>query len=399
MRWIWLPLVLAACGDDAGELPVDAGTTDGTLVSDAPSGCVRDPAPADRTRFVVVAHPYDANGGRAATFEVLELSASGELTRPTPRRTFTLADRASYGTIEITPDGEIGLVALENGSLGVFRLDAEGNPSVIHEGLAGSFYATKVVMDPRGDRAWILEGNTRENGGGIYRVSIGCDGTVTDEGLYAAADLPHGLAFVGDRAVVAARDLLDSTTPGHDVHLARWGVSPGALAGADAFGDDDAIVGGTALTSDGKTFLVGDTSAFSGVPNRVAVVGVGQDALTPITVLSPIPDPQAIATSPFGDVAIVSSALDGDAIYVLDTGGTGGAWRIRGELAYAGAAPLLPGDVATISRGALRGRVLVSELSSVRQLAFRDTGAVEDLGSLQFGDGLENIGGAIGVTP
>jgi len=60
---------------------------------------------------------------------------------------------------------------------------------------------------------------------------------------------------------------------------------------------------------------------------------------------------------------------------------------------------MLPGDLATIDRGALKGRVLVSENVSVRQLAFRADGSVEDLGSLQFGSGLDNIGGAIGVTP
>jgi hypothetical protein len=41
----------------------------------------------------------------------------------------------------------------------------------------------------------------------------------------------------------------------------------------------------------------------------------------------------------------------------------------------------------------------VSENVSVRQLAFRTGGVVEDLGSLAFGSGLQNIGGAIGVTP
>jgi len=43
--------------------------------------------------------------------------------------------------------------------------------------------------------------------------------------------------------------------------------------------------------------------------------------------------------------------------------------------------------------------VLVSENVSVRQLAFHEDGSVEDVGSLAFGDGLESISGAIGVTP
>jgi hypothetical protein len=60
---------------------------------------------------------------------------------------------------------------------------------------------------------------------------------------------------------------------------------------------------------------------------------------------------------------------------------------------------MLPGDVATIDRGALEGHVLVAELSSIRHLAFHDDGSVVDLGSLQFGDGVDQILGAIGVTP
>ena len=84
---------------------------------------------------------------------------------------------------------------------------------------------------------------------------------------------------------------------------------------------------------------------------------------------------------------------------MLDDGGPGRAWRVRGEVTYMGASPMLPGDLTMIDRGALRGRVLVSENVSVRQLAFRAGGIVEDLGSLAFGSGLQNISGAIGVTP
>jgi len=55
--------------------------------------------------------------------------------------------------------------------------------------------------------------------------------------------------------------------------------------------------------------------------------------------------------------------------------------------------------VVTIDRGSLAGSVLVSELSSVRRLVFGATGNVDDTGSLALGSGLENVAGAIGVTP
>jgi hypothetical protein len=388
---------LAACGggassDDDGDdtPPVDAppGTPDGS------GGCPRTAGPADGPRHVVVARPYAPGGAAASTWEVLDLSATGELTRPTPPRIFEMG-RATSGAIAFTPDGEVGLVAQGDGTLGVFRL-AGGVPSVVHAAFAGAFYASRVVIDPRGDRAWVLDGNWRENGGGIYGVAIGCDGTLTETGLHAPAKLPAALVVTGDRALVAAADI-GVVTVGDDVHLVRWGEPPSNVDSADAFGAEDPIVGGAALTADGATFLVGDISQFSGAPNRVAMVGIAGDVLTPLAAL-PVEDPAAIATSPFGDVAVVASAF-GDALVVLDTGGPGGAWRVRGEVAYQGAGPQLPVDLAPITRGTLAGRVLVGEVSAIRQLAFRASGAVEDVGSLGFGGGVENIVGALGVTP
>ena len=379
--------LVAACGGESSPSnSPDAASPDG------PAGCARPPAAADRTRHVVVSHPYDAAGAKAGAYEVLELSAAGVLSRP--GRTFEMG-RATSGTIAFTPDGQIGLVATEDGKVGVVRLDDAGVPTVVHAGFDGGFYASRVVVEPRGDRALVLDGNWRENGGGIYRVTIGCDGTLTAAGMVAPAKLPAALAFTGERAVVAATDIMDSTTAGYDVHLLGWGDAPSVIAGSDAFGDDMQIVGGAALTADGATFLVGDTSQFANVANRVAAVKVTATGLAKGDVV-PVEDPAAIAASPFGNVAIVASAF-GDAIFVLDV--NNGAWRVRGQVAYLGASPMLPSDLASIDRGALRGHVLVSENVSVRHLAFRENGNVDDLGSFAFGSGLQNIAGAIGVTP
>jgi hypothetical protein len=389
MRTRFVALLVAACGG-TDPLGPDAATPD---APEGPSGCPRSAAPADRARHVVVSHPYDAAGMPAGTFEVLELSTAGELSRP--GRTFTLG-RAVFGTIAFTPDGEVGLAALDNGTLGVFRLDPDGMPSVVHAGFSGTFYASRVVVDPRGDRALVIDGNTRGNGGGIYLVTIDCDGALTEHGPVVLANTPGGIAFAaGDRAIVAGPT--EDAPPGDDLTLVRWSERPERVSSVDAFGDELAIVGGAALTHDRATYLVGDTSQFSGVPNRVAVVTVAGDTLTARQTLD-VEDPQAIATSPFGDVAVVASAF-GDALFVLDAGGPGGAWRVRGEVAYRGGRPQLPGDVAAIERGALRGHVFVSENVSVRHLAFGADGTVTDLGSLAFGSGLANIGGAIGVTP
>jgi hypothetical protein len=390
MRLAILACASAACGGGSGAVP-DAAID---AAGDAPVGCPRTPAPADRPRHVIVSHPYDAAGAKAGGYEVLDVAMDGTLSRP--GRHFTMG-RAVTGTIAFTTDGEVGIAALEDGTLGVVRLDAAGQPVVIHEGFKGSYYATRVVLDPHGDRAIVLDGNTRENGGGLYLVTIACDGTLTDRGLIAKAKVPGGIAFAGTRALLAAGDVLDMTPAGSDVELLSWGDPPALLSGTDAFGDDMAIVGGTALAGNGSVFLVGDVSQFSGIPNRVAIVAVDAASAHPIGKVA-VDDPEAIAASPFGDVAVVASAF-GDKLFVLDAAGAGGTWRVRGEVAYKGAKPMLPGDLATIDRGTLAGRVFVSENTSIRQLAFRGDGSVEDLGSLAFGSGLDNVGGAIGVTP
>jgi hypothetical protein len=398
MRCIALVVAVAACGGGSSPGTPDGDpsmTADAAPGVDGATGCPRVASPADGPRHVVVSHPYDAAGDPSPAYEVIDLSATGELSRP--GRTFTLG-RATVGSIAFTPDGEVGLVAQEDGTVGVFRL-VDGVPEVVHAAFDGGFYASRVVIDPRGDRALVLDEQWRENGGGIYAVTIGCDGTLSAAGMVAPAKLAGAIAFRGDRAIVAARDIASSMTTGHDVHLLAWNEPPSPLAGTDAFADDEQILGGAALTRDGSAFLVGDVSGFSGVPNRVAVVGVGtDDTIRLIDVVTPVEDPEAIATSPHGNVAVVTSAF-GDAIFVLDDGGPMGHWRMRGEVAYSGAAPQLPGDLAAIARGSLDGHVLVSELSSIRHLVFRNTGAVDDLGSLAFGDGLDNIAGAIGVTP
>ena len=80
------------------------------------------------------------------------------------------------------------------------------------------------------------------------------------------------------------------------------------------------------------------------------------------------------------------------------------------ELSYdAGADPLfqvvgqlaslpLPASAVMIERGDLRGLVLVSENVGVHRVQF-SAGGVQDLGATTYGDGLENIVGAIGVQP
>jgi hypothetical protein len=396
MRRVLLLAMIAACGDD-GSMSVDGGGGNDSATSDAPpSMCNRTPAAADRTRYVVVSRPYDANGTGANMYEVLSLTADGTLAQMTPPKLFSLGGRASYGTIPFTPDGKVGFVAFnEGGNIGVFSLDDDGNPTVIHDGWNGAGYPAAVTVGPGGDTLYIVDRNTRNNGGGIYAATINCDGTLTDRGLLAAARSPVGIAFRGSTAVIGARDLLDHEVLGDEVHLANLAATPATrITGGDAFGDDDQVMGQFALSADGNTVFIGDGN-FSGV-NRVGIATITDSSVAFAATLTDISDPGGLAVSPFGDVAIVSAA-QGNAIFVLDKGGTNGAWRKTALTLPAN--PQIPADMVSLDRGMLRGHVWISENTSVRHVRFTQAGGVENVASLPFGSGLQNIPGAIGITP
>ncbi len=396
MRRLMLLAVLAACGDD-GAMTTDGGPgSDGAPADGAPS-CNRVPAAADRTRYVVIARPYATGGGNANDYEVLSLSESGTLAQMTPPRLFSLGGRASSGTIEFTPDGKVGFVAFnEGGTIGIFSLADDGTPTVIDQGFDGAAYPGALRVDASGDTLWVVDRNTRNNGGGIYALTINCDGTLTDRGLVAAARSPVDIAFRGSTAVIAARDLLDHEVLGDEVHLADLGATPPVrIAGGDAFGDDDQVMTQFALSADGNTAFVGDGN-FSGV-NRVGIATITDASVTFAATLTDISDPGGLAVSPFGNVALVSAA-QGNRLFQLDQGGANNTWR-KVQVTTTGGNPQIPADMVSIDRGMLRGHVWISENTSIRHVRFTPAGAVEDLGSLAFGSGLQNIPGAIGITP
>nr|HEX4319013.1 hypothetical protein [Kofleriaceae bacterium] len=381
-------------GDDDAAPPHDAGT------------CARTAPTGDHAHRVVISHPFDGSGNPATAWEVLALSGSGELSEPGV--TFQMGVE-SEGAVVFTPDGALGLAPQDDGSVGVFALADDGTPTVLDAAFTGSsgMYADRIVMDPAGDHAYVLDQQTRDNGGGVYRIDLACDGTPSGGDLVVAATLPGGLAFVpgGDRALLAAGDVGSNSGSGNDTQLVQWSETgvPSFVGGANAFGDGMAIVGGTALTADGSAFLIGDINQFETGEgsNRIAVVTRDGDTLAPAGVL-PIDDPEALVASPFGDVVLATSGF-GNAVEVLDTSGSGGAWTVRGEPTYTGAKPELPGAAVEVTIGAIAALVLVSELEGVRRVELRSDGHVVDDGRFTIGDGTGNdlaaIVGAIGVTP
>jgi hypothetical protein len=393
----------ATSASDGGGGAQPTTSTGGSGGSGGSGGtCQRTFAPVDATRVVVVSHPFSNASKPSPKYEVLELSSDGKLTQT--HQTFSLGP-STEGRMAFTPDGQVGIVAETDGSLGVVRFDEQRKPTVVDPSFHGKFYATQVFIEPGGASALVLDFDTRENGGGVYRVGIACDGTLSDEGLVAAAKLPGGFAWLSDgmRGVLAADDALGSMAQG-GAELLKF--SPGAtlLGSANAFGDDQAILSALAVTHDEKFALIADDDQSGDPPPRLAVVGIGASALTPVQVLSGadtmITDPADLATSPFDNAAIVVSAFD-NAIFAFDYDPSNMAtpFTLRGELTYVGEKPQLPVVAAPITRGKLNGMVLVAENSGVRQVRFETNGDVTDLGLLSLGSDVASATGSLGVSP
>lgn len=382
-----LLLALAACvgpADDTDDTDAPTGDTEAPPVVE---GCRAGRGAPDRLRYGVVAHPYDESGAPSDAWEVLALAADGTVTRP--GRTFEMG-RATGGPVVFTPDGSLGVAVQEDGTLGVFTLDAEGVPSVVHAGF-GDFYASAVTMDRSGERLQVLDGNWPENGGAVIEATIDCDdGTLSVKGPWLGSKLASGLHLLPDgRSVLVADGVVGEDAP-HEAWLLD--AEGEVLGGSAVFPDDEAIVSTSALTPDGGHLLVGDFSAFF-LPNRIGVVAIGDTGLTALDVVSPVEDPVAIV--PWGGRVLVASGF-GDAL--LAFAWDEGTLTPLGELAYVGAPPQLPSAAVTLDLGDGRARIAVAEVSGIRTVLADGTSLVDE-GLSSFGEGLAQIAGAVGFQP
>ncbi|MBS2012491.1 MAG: hypothetical protein JST00_06375 [Deltaproteobacteria bacterium] len=400
---------VAACGSDGtssggaaldgGTLPdAPSGTDDASAApdADAASPCVRTAKDADRARKVVVSHPFLAAGQKGKKYEVLELSAAGALTRP--GTTFEMGTGLD-GEIVFTPDGEIGLVPQDDGTVGIFRFDGGGTgaPIVIDGAFKGDFYAGRVIMHPTGTRAFVLDANTQANGGGVYELSITCEGKVTSKGLVVPGGTANAMAYLpGDpkRAVLAAGKAFASPA-GADVHV----VDLDALAlvsSGTAFSTNDAIPSSLAVTTDKKYALVADNGPVVG--NRVSVVAL--DTMKFVQML-PTEFPAKVLASVHGNAALVLNDDSTDELTVLgyDAANATTPFTNKGRVAYKFPKPQIPVSAVQILRGALAGRVILGENTAVRQVQFMPDGSVVDTAQTPMGSGIPEIVGVVGVQP
>ena len=394
---IWPLLVALGCGSDASDsepipspAPADAGVET--------TACPRSLGPADGPRRVVIGHPYNQDASKGDDYEVLRLSLDGALTQT---GTHFQMGRARTNRIEMTADGQIGISVQEDGSLGVFRFDGD-DVVVVHEGFEGSFYAEEILLSEDGTEALVVDPNWRNNGGGLYRISIACDGSLTDHGIVIPSKLARAIRRIPGttNAVLTGKDVGESPTDKdmHVIDIADFS-GPAVLASVDAFDDDFAATTAIQVTQDGRFALVADTSGFDG-GDRIGVIALG--ASPAVASVIDIEDPYDILLSPFGNAIAVPSGF-GDEIYAIGYDAMNATFSPPTALEHSGPAPALPGQGVVIERGSLAGLALVAENVGVRTIRFSSDGSVTDHGAFDLGneegDDLTAIVSAIGVTP
>lgn len=381
-------------GVDTGQ--PDGGVNDGAF--DLDGGCARLPGGDDNTtRFIVISHPYDAAGMQDNRYQVFSFNSDGGIADTghgfSMGRSFAVA-------IHFTPDGRVGLVAQDDGTVGVFKLDASGTPTVIHAGLGGDYYAADLIVGPRGNVAWVIDYGTEANGGGLYPLTIGCDGKVTPHSRWVRATSGSAFTWLGNngKGLFASKTSLGASAS----HLQEidLSTSPPALLGATTvFADGGVLVPRLTTTHDEAFALVPDHSLSHNGRLGIARLN-GTSAPAPFTAFS-VPNPVWVTMSPFGNAALVVSSDGADNFRRLryHASNTGTPFVLDAPMTYSFGKPELPVAAFTVERGALKGRVIAAEISALRQLQFTPTGDIVDVSRTPMGSGLDKLIGSFGVTP
>lgn len=410
-------LLFSACSDDTtNPNPKNDGQVDQTIdirsndqniddisrddaVDQSTDPCPRLPAAADRDRVVIVSRPFKNEGEgaekRSPLFEVMILDQQGVLKET--GQTFEL-ESTMFSEFVFTPDGEIGLIALASGKIGVFRIGSDYKVSVVHQAFSLSVFASRIIMSEDGQSAYVLSTNWRNNGGGIYQVEIACDGSLTEKGQIAEAKLPFDLAFVdSQKVVIAANDILDSVQD-NNVHLVDLSA-PSVLASANGFQNASPFVSSVVLTNDKNYVLVADNSMSTNNSISVLAIDQVQNKITPIIQFDSVTDPANMIVSPYDNLVLITGTEE-NSIWAIDYDVTSSStpFSFRGKIETS-TSTLLPYSISVITRGSLKGHVLVGENTSIRQLQLSADGSVKEIAENNYGTEFTSIVGAVGIQP
>lgn len=377
---------------DSGEAPIDMDATDQASTDDmqAPSSdCAERDDSADK--FMVVSRPTSPDLMARNLFEVLSIGDDGSLGKTGTTFEMGLAPR---GRVRFTPDGSIGFVPQDGGSLGIFMLDASGTPEVVEAQWTTDVFVSDVVVDPAGEFAYVIHTGFRDlqgnDQGGIYRYAIDCKtGTLEDEGIVAAAKLARHFVFASPtRAIVASNDLLDNTER-NEVHLLDLNP-PTRVSSTPIFEDEDSVISHLAVTP--RHAFVSDTSLFG--THRIGVAQIDGDSLEGVQVITGVDDPASIVVSPWNNAVIVALA-EGNSIEVYDYVPDAAQPLTARESLSAS----LPEYSTALTEGRLQGHVYISQVGGIRHLEFESDANVVDHGLFEVAEGIDGSVGALGAQP
>lgn len=346
----------------------------------------------------MASHPFPGDGGsKDNRYEVFDVSASGSVT-PTGTIFQMGTANSAESLVTFTPDGVVGLVVQDDGTLGVFRFDDGGTPTVVNPGFSGGFYANHILMSPNGNTAWVIDMDTPNNGGGLYQVAIACDGTLSSLGQVLSGDAPTAGTWLNTRpgvAMIAARGM--GPVDGGQAYLVDFnGSAPTVVGMTHPFPDPDAIPPTVSLTPDDAFAAIPDDGFLAG--DRLAIV-VGDGGSYANSQLLTTSSPIGVGFSPFARRGLVVNTNGTDGFHALDF--INGSWQVAATaLPYTFGKPQLPGAPDLLTRGALEGWMFIAELDSVRVLRFDPDGGITDVSkTMAAGSGIDQILGTLGIQP
>jgi hypothetical protein len=344
---------------------------------------------------VLVAQTFAAGNSHATEIRSLSLLVDGTLVDNGMR----LDVGVPVSRLEFVPSGEVALALGEDGDLVSIRVNAADDLQILGSVPLPSADMTDLRLTPDGRVAFAVGLNVAETSG-VSTVLVGCDGSLA---VLAPAFLNLRLATSlvlvpgTDRAVLLGGQTVFEPIDDDDLRLLRRTGTTFSEVGAFDIWQDFFTTGRMALTPDGATLLVPNNSMFSDETSQVLVVAVGETTLTETQRVTELPGASEVIISPDGTTALVSQ-LDEDRVRVL--GISGGQVTLGAAITGIG----LADQMAMVSRGSLAGLVLVSSVDpsgepNLARLRFTGPGTVENLGQTDLGAGVQNIPGALAITP
>ena len=355
-------LLLLACTPQTPDPEIRQGP------QDTASAACR-PVSDDRVHTVVVGQPFATPNDtwRSYALEGETLTETGS---------FSMGE-GTFGRVVWTPDGRVGAVAQDDGTVGIFAAE-QGQVTVIEPAFQQGFYASSLTMDPDGQTLWIVDGNWANNGGGLYRVSLDCETGAPGTVEKVRESKLASFLLIGERTVLVANEV-DEQVGSSAYEL----VSPQdeVLQGLPLFEHADYSISDAVMALDGRIWAA-DYSVFSGVPHSVAVLNADLSLEGRV----PVVDPVALVAHPSDGRVLALSAYQADELVQISS---------DLEVDPLQTSPL-PWAAAGLQSGPDAGLVIVSENEAMLLLRWTSTG-MEELQSVPLGG--DALPGAIGVSP